>query len=188
MLIAHAPAGFITAKLLFPRFRRHSLPLIPFCVAGVLGGIAPDFDLLYYYLIDHRAHHHHGYFTHYPLFWGVLLVAAAIWAWRAESKRIAALAFIFTLNGFGHLLLDSVVGGIRWLAPFSAKSYALARVHGPLHPVWLNFVLHWSFLLELAIVAWALWLLPGRAAVFGWMEKRLAGAAAQSAARVPEGD
>ena len=45
------------------------------------------------------------------------------------------------------MVQDSVVGDIWWFAPFIDRSFALYT------PWWLNFVLHWSFALELAICA-----------------------------------
>jgi inner membrane protein len=53
------------------------------------------------------------------------------------------------------MLLDSIVGDIWWFAPFVDKSFALFTVPALYHPWWLNFVLHWTFLLELLILLWA---------------------------------
>jgi len=75
-----------------------------------------------------------------------------------------ALALIFCLGGFGHLLLDSVVGDIYWLAPFSGKPYSMFTVPALYHPWWLNFILHWSFAFELALLAWAAVLMRQKAA------------------------
>lgn len=53
-------------------------------------------------------------------------------------------------------VLDSVVGDIWWFAPFVDRPFALFTVPALYKPWWLNFFLHWSFALELAICAWAL--------------------------------
>ncbi|MBQ0754727.1 MAG: hypothetical protein KBT87_07345 [Gammaproteobacteria bacterium] len=50
-------------------------------------------------------------------------------------------------------MLDSVAGGIRWLAPFSSESWSLTEVPRFVTPWWLNFFLHWSILIEAIIVA-----------------------------------
>ena len=55
-----------------------------------------------------------------------------------------------------HLLLDSVAGGIYWLSPFAHHELLLFRIPANF-PWWpLNFLLHWSFLLELSLVTAAI--------------------------------
>ena len=50
-----------------------------------------------------------------------------------------------------HLFLDTIVGSIMWEAPFSTRLVSFFTVPR-IHDVWLwNFVLHWTFLLEIAI-------------------------------------
>lgn len=158
MFFAHAPAGYIGARLLWPRLGLPDRLRRAFLWSGIVGSVAPDFDLAYFHWVDQRAHSHHGYVTHYPILWLSLLAAAWLWKRRAPIAPGPALALIFSLNGFIHMVLDSVVGGIRWLAPWSDHSYRLAVVPSLHHPWWLNFALHWSFLLELALVGWALYL------------------------------
>lgn len=50
-----------------------------------------------------------------------------------------------------HMVQDSVVGDIWWFAPFIDRPFALFTVPALHTPWWLNFLLHWSFALELAI-------------------------------------
>jgi len=68
----------------------------------------------------------------------------------------------FCLNGFVHLLLDSVVGDIWWLALFVDRPVALATVTARHQPWWLNFALHWSFAPERGLLLWAWALGSGR--------------------------
>jgi inner membrane protein len=70
---------------------------------------------------------------------------------------MAALAVIFSLNGLLHMVLDTVVGDIWWFAPFVDKPYAFFTVPAVYKPWWLNFILHWSFALELAFVLVAIY-------------------------------
>ncbi|MFI3156099.1 MAG: metal-dependent hydrolase [Methylococcaceae bacterium] len=158
MIISHLPAGYVLSKLLFPYFESRGATLRPYLWAGVLGAVAPDLDMAYFYLVDHRQHHHHTYFTHFPIVWAVLLLIAVIWLSTAQIKNSAIFATIFSLNGFIHMLLDSIVGDIWWFAPFVNKPYAFFTVPALYHPWWLNFVLHWSFTVELAVVVWAVFL------------------------------
>lgn len=120
------------------------------------GAIAPDADLLYFYLVDHRQHHHHSYLTHFPVLWLALLLAAFVWMLSTSARRWAALTVAFALNGLLHMVLDTVVGDIWWFAPFTDKPYAFFAVPDIYKPWWLNFVLHWSFALELILVLYAM--------------------------------
>ena len=158
MFIAHLPSGYIMSVSILKRIRHVSAPASTTLLSGMVGAIAPDFDLFYFYLVDHRQTLHHKYFTHWPLFWLALSAACALWL-RLSSRPIAAhLGLVFCLGGVLHLLLDSVVGEVQWLAPFSDRFYSLFHVRAVFKPWWLNFALHWSFALEIAICLWALWL------------------------------
>lgn len=158
MIIGHLPAGYITSKLLFPRFEAFSVSYKAFLFWGLLGAVAPDIDMLYFHLIDHRQHHHHTYFTHFPLVWLSLLIASASWFRFTSQRKKAALAIIFSLGGFIHMFLDTIVGDIWWFAPFIDKPFALATVPAIYKPWWLNFLLHWSFGIEIMVVCWAIYL------------------------------
>jgi len=62
-----------------------------------------------------------------------------------------------------HLILDSIGGGILWAAPVNDHLYTLVTVPAT-HGHWVtNFILHWTFLAELAI-----WL----AALTLWWQRR----------------
>lgn len=154
MFIAHLPAGYILGRAA----ARTGLPGT--MAAALAGSILPDLDLFYFYLVDARQHHHHSYWIHYPVVWLTLLAASGIWLAlaRGRSKRAAWPAFILCLSAMAHIMLDGLVGDIMLLAPWSRKFYALAQVEAIHQPWWLNFILHWSFAVELAITAAAIWL------------------------------
>ncbi|MDR1647352.1 MAG: metal-dependent hydrolase [Zoogloeaceae bacterium] len=157
MFIAYAPSGYILAKKLFrtgwPVSLRGAL------VISVIGALAPDFDLLYFYLVDQRQTHHHRYFSHWPVLWfGLILLFYAIRR-LCGNEKLRAWAFggvLFSAAGFLHLILDSMAGDIWWFAPFVDKPYALFTVPARFSPWWLNFFLHPSFLAEIAIWIWAI--------------------------------
>lgn len=161
MLIAHAPAGYIISRLLAPRFEALGARYRVFVAWGMLGAVAPDLDLLWYLFVDHKRHDHHSYLTHWPLTW--LLAMFLSWLWLRRRPATGALALSFSLGGFSHLVLDSVVGGIRWLAPFSDQAYVMANPSQDFLALWwFYFLFHWSFKLELGITLAALlyWLKP----------------------------
>lgn len=60
-------------------------------------------------------------------------------------------------NGLLHMLLDFIAGNIYWLAPWVNKPFSLFTVFRLYEPWWLNFLLHRSFVLEIAIVIWAVY-------------------------------
>jgi hypothetical protein len=156
MIIAHIPAGYLVSMFLFPRWRASfGVVRTRFFAAGIAGAMAPDLDMLYFHLVDHRQHHHHTYFSHFPSFWALLFLLSVAWLYIAKVKSTPALAVLFTLNGLLHMVLDSVVGDIWWLAPLDGKPFSFAIVPALYQPWWLNFLLHWSFLLELGLAAWA---------------------------------
>jgi inner membrane protein len=158
MIIGHLPAGYIISKL----FVRHAEPMgvsaKAFMGLGVIGALAPDLDMFYFHIIDHRQHHHHTYFTHYPIVWLALLAASLVWFFTSSKKNSAACAAIFSLNGFVHMILDSIVGDIWWFAPWGSAPFAFFSVPALYKPWWLNFLLHWSFAIEIAVTVWAIYL------------------------------
>ena len=156
MFIAHLPAGYIFSKYSLPFFKKHRINPWYFIAAGIAGALTPDLDMLYFYFVDQRQHHHHTYWSHYPIVWFSLLCVSMVWLRWASTKRYSVLALIFSFNGFIHMLLDTVVGDIWWFAPFVDKPFALFSVPSVYKPWWLNFILHWTFLLELGICLWAL--------------------------------
>lgn len=158
MIIGHLPAGYIASRLLFPRIGHHGVAWKSFLLAGMFGAIAPDLDMIYFHLIDHRQHHHHTYWSHFPLVWISLLLVSTAWFYSCHERRFSLLAIVFSFNGFIHMLLDTIVGDIWWFAPFVDKPFAFFVVPSLYKPWWLNFLLHWSFALELLVLAWALYL------------------------------
>jgi inner membrane protein len=149
MFIAHLPAGYLLTRRIVPHRSPRLLAL------GLAASVLPDLDLVEFYAIDHRRVLHHAYWTHQPFWWGLL---ALLWLGAAlllRSRAWALSGVVLFANVFAHLALDTVAGHIRWLAPFSDTSFALVTVP-PGHAWWVsNFVLHWTFLIELAITAWA---------------------------------
>lgn len=122
-----------------------------FVAAGMLGAVAPDLDIFYFYFVDDRQHHHHLYFPHLPVVWLALVAVSTIWL-LGRRNATSLLAFVFSLNGLIHMLLDTVAGEIWWLGPWVDVPFALVTVPARYQPWWLNFVLHWTFLLEILVL------------------------------------
>jgi inner membrane protein len=150
MLTAHLPSGYVLARSL-PKGIPALLPV------ALVGAVLPDFDMLWFYFVDDRAFHHHRYWVHIPAFWLAVAALTLPLAWWAGHVRTAAVFFAAILM---HLVLDSIGGGILWGAPLSDRLFEMVTVPAA-HGHWItSFVLHWTFLAELAVWAAAtlLWL------------------------------
>ncbi|SDS57758.1 inner membrane protein [Halopseudomonas sabulinigri] len=164
MLIAHLPSGYILSSYLIERVRTLPVSAVWVIAAGMLGAVAPDFDMLYFLFVDHGQTHHHRYMTHWPSLWLGLIALSLGWRWLARRSAVAWLLLVFSLGGMLHVLLDTLAGDIWWFAPLVDQRYALVKVTARYQPWWLNFIMHWVFLVELAICAWAFWRFRRRAA------------------------
>ena len=118
------------------------------------------------YLVDHRQYHHHVYVPHWPIVWLSISVLALVWYWIEQSKA-AVCAVLLGLTGISHMVLDSVVGDIGWLKPWHNGLYAMFEVSNRYSPWQLNFIIHWSFAMELVLLVLLVW------AVWQWRRKRL---------------
>ena len=174
MLIAHLPSGFVLSSYLLAPLRRVPVRPIWLLLAGCLGGIFPDFDMLYFYFVDNGMVHHHRYATHWPLLWLGLLSGALVGLALCRRMPAPWMLLMFSLGGLLHVLLDSLAGDIWWFAPFVDQRYSLVTVTPRYKPWWLNFILHWVFLVELLIWGWAFWRWRGR---HRWLSGPVSGAA-----------
>ena len=150
MLTAHLPSGYLLARSL-PKAIPALMPVT------LIGAVFPDIDMLWFHFVDGRAFHHHRYWVHIPAFWVALAVVAlplALWLSYLRTALVFLAAILI------HLMLDTIGGGIMWGAPFSDHLFELVTVP-PNHGHWIvSFMLHWTFLAEIAIwsAALALWL------------------------------
>ena len=158
MFVAHLPAGYLATRLLLrgrvlPSAARRRLMAL-----GLAASVLPDLDLLWFFLVDHRRQVHHTYLPHKPFAWlAALAVAAAALRLLGASRPAWTALAVLGVNVMLHLVLDTTAGGIRWLWPWSEAELAMSQPVARHHPWYLNFVLHWTFALELALLAAALW-------------------------------
>jgi inner membrane protein len=164
MFIGHLPGAYLAFRVCAPR----SLPRVAFA-AGMIGSVAPDLDLFWFYFVDMRAHHHHEYMLHRPALWAALLVVAL--ALRGPDRRWPVVLAAFAAGALVHMGLDTIAGKIGWLWPFSDWARPLVVVP-PTHDHWIkSFLAHWTFLVEIAITLAAL-------VLWGWTRFRARTAAA----------
>jgi inner membrane protein len=139
------------SRAILPRFTAARIKNRYFVTAGMFGAIAPDIDMIYFYVVANREKHHHLYFPHFPVVWFCLLIVTYGWVTISERKTYASIAFIFSLNGLVHMILDSVAGDIWWFAPWSNVPFSMFTVSARYETWWLNFLLHWTFLIEILV-------------------------------------
>lgn len=145
MILAHLPSGYLLGRAAGGRDRA-------ILTAALIGSVAPDFDMLWFWLVDGGQTHHHRFWPHIPLIW-VGIAAATLPLLALTVRRWLAPAAAFFAAILMHLALDTVNGGILWGWPVSNRLYSLVTVPATrLHWV-LSFLTHWSTLAELAIIA-----------------------------------
>lgn len=150
MLTAHLPAGYSLVRL-----ARQTSPSV--LAVALIFSILPDFDLLWFYLVDNRSIHHHRYWVHLPVFWVAVFCPLIALGWRTRFRAHLVIAFAAVML---HLVLDTIAGGIAWLAPFDRTLIHLVIVPPSEHYHWLmTFMLHWTFALELVVWCLALGLM-----------------------------
>ncbi len=161
MFIAHAPAGYCLTTLLLSKFIRPSdnRAYYGYLCLGLIASVIPDIDLIYFYLIDLRQHPHHTYMTHIPIYW----LAGTLFLWSygdlLQHQRMMRSAVIIGANVMLHLLLDSMASNVLWLYPMHEGGLGLFHVPSQ-YGWWVwNYVLHWTFGLEIMIVVAASYLL-----------------------------
>lgn len=151
MILAHLPSGYLLGRVAGGRDRA-------ILIAALIGSVAPDFDMVWFYLIDQGQTHHHRFWPHIPLV--ILGIAAAALPLTALiARRWMAPVAAFFAAVMMHLVLDTVNGAILWLWPFSDRLYSLVTVPATRAHWVLSFLTHWSTLAELAIIAAAALLL-----------------------------
>lgn len=160
MFIGHLPAGYLCSQFLLKKFQGLSRRDYRILLAtGLVASVFPDFDLLYFYFIDGRQNLHHSYWIHIPFYW---VIITGIWAfaallWKNQIFRLSSL--VWGANILVHLILDTIVGKIHWLFPFSKVDVVFFDVTAR-YDWWVwNFVLHWTFLFEIGLVLGAIYLL-----------------------------
>jgi len=178
MFIAHIFGGYLGTRLCLRCTTKQDVQganLKYYLLFGLLCSVLPDFDLAYFYLIDHRQHPHHTYWTHIPIFWVILASLTYVIGHYILKKRVGLLSIILLSGTCLHLILDSVAGGIYWLYPFSSTYYRLFTIT-PRYDWWvLNYLLHWTFLLEILIIVTSIYFMRKdyRRAAIGYQEEKL---------------
>jgi len=154
VFIGHLPAAYLLGHTVFsPSGNNMSGYVI---LIALIGGVIPDCDLVYFYTMGERQVVHHEYWTHIPFFWLVIYLIGSLAMLMCRRFRAFALLSVFFAAVVLHLLLDTITGEIQWLYPVSGQSFTLVQVPA-VHTWWVaNFIMHWTFMIELAVLVLAL--------------------------------
>ncbi len=151
MIIAHLPAGYLLTKALQKGCRaRRALQWKLTCL-GLLASIFPDFDFLYYYLIDEQQTFHREYWTHLPVFWLIASLVLLALGRVVARQEFSIAALIVMANIYLHLILDTVTSPVYWFKPFSDQGVRLLYSKHQYDIWWLNYIFSSGFVFELII-------------------------------------
>lgn len=146
MFVAHLPAAYLFGKA---RAKLNKAEATTIVVWTSLGGILPDFDMLYFHLIDNQNTHHRHYASHWPLTWvSVILLSLLI---TPIHQRLGLITRSLGIGGLLHMLLDTIAAPVLWLAPFSQTKIELITIPAVYDNYIWSFILHWTFALEIII-------------------------------------
>ncbi|MFC3180169.1 metal-dependent hydrolase [Cypionkella sinensis] len=143
MILAHLPSGYLLAR---GAGHRRGVML----VAALVGAVLPDFDMLWFWFVDH-SEHHHRFWPHIPAVWAAVALITLPLARKLRPAWYAPLAMGF-VGVLLHLILDTWVGSVMWLWPYSDTFFQLFTVPATQSHWVLSFLLHWTVLAEVAII------------------------------------
>ena len=143
MILAHLPSGYLLAR---GAGHRRGVML----TAALLGAVLPDFDMIWFWFVDHSVHHHR-FWPHIPAVWAGIAAITLPLAHKLRPAWFAPLAMGFA-GVLLHLILDTWVGDVMWLWPYSDTFIHLFTVPATQSHWVLSFLLHWTALAELAVI------------------------------------
>lgn len=134
MIFSHAPAGFIAtfATRYFWNKKLTKKQTYILYLIGIIAGIFPDIDVIYYYLIN-ASTRHRELITHSPFFYILIWIILYIIAYLTKKQILKSLGLIIFTSSLSHFILDSITTGIPWFYPFSTRTWGLLNLP------WFNF-------------------------------------------------
>ncbi len=158
MIIAHGPLGYLITYSL-RRWWQSALTAGQRRVlyfTAFIGGIFPDIDLFYFYLVDSTVSHRQ-LLTHSILPYSILLMLGCIGIFGVRKLRFYGwLCFVFALGAYSHIAADMIVGMAALLNPFSIEMYGLVSIAWYRDSWFMRYNLVTNFTLEFIIIAGAI--------------------------------
>ena len=149
MMFGHLPGSYITMTLTEKLWRRGLTPqeVKSVYACGILAGVAPDVDVLFAGITEHR-----GSIVHTPFFWAICAAGVALLAivFRQRQRLLLHLAFAILVGAATHILLDAIFVGMKLLYPLSNEYFRMRPPISSRYDNWIiNYLLHPIFLTEI---------------------------------------
>ena len=149
MMFGHLPGSYVTMTLTENVWRKGLTPQegIMVYACGILAGIAPDVDVLFAGITEHR-----GSIVHTPFFWVVCAAGVALLAvvFRHRKRLLLSLSLAILIGAGTHLLLDAIFVGVKVLYPLSNEYFRIRPPISLRYDNWIiNYLLHPIFLTEI---------------------------------------
>ena len=151
MMIGHLPGSYVSMTLTEKWWRRGLTPQEGSFVyaCGILAGVAPDVDVLFAGLAEHR-----GSIVHTPFFWMVCAAGVALLAilFRQRKRLLLRLSMAILMGAATHFVLDAVFVGVKILYPLSNEYFRMRPPISLRYDNWIiNYLLHPIFLTEIYV-------------------------------------
>ncbi len=166
VLPGHLAGGFLSAKAvlflagaIFTPFETAVILII-----GIISGEGPDMDVLKFYFDRNktdgsRPNGHRDYITHAPIVWILFSAVVYLLGIIFSNNFIAIIGLTILIGSMSHFIFDSIEYRIRWLWPFSNRTFSLKPKPEPaidLPPGTLPF--YWTFIRKYYIKTWTFYL------------------------------
>ncbi len=160
LLPGHIAFGYLASKAAL-----HSIDLPAHeadiaLLIGVISSVAPDLDLLYFFLRKRSLKlqddsSHRTLLSHAPLLWLASAIALALFG---QSEFWIAVGLAIWAGSWSHFAGDSIEYGIMWLWPFSKRQFSLRKISeaGPSEKSLPRF--YWRYFCDIYARNWTFWM------------------------------
>lgn len=121
---SHIATGFVIG-ITYTKLTNNVIDDSTLILISLLSSILPDINVIWHKPLLK----HHQSFTHYPIFWFILLLPITIYN-TFISIVPNEIIHIVILNIITHHVLDTFAlrSGIHWLYPFSSKEFSITKI------------------------------------------------------------
>ena len=134
--VGHLAGAYLTGRILINRIEPQPSDRKLLLISGVVAGILPDIDTLFYVVRSRSLEFgqdfdHHRWISHtFPAYWLAGLVAY-LYGRLSGRQRLAQVTLVMTVAATVHLLQDTIGSGtgmmLAW--PFSRRMAGISTLH-----------------------------------------------------------
>lgn len=157
MLMAHGPIGYLIVEATkkwwkIPEFSKKQNRWI--FMVGIIGGMFPDIDLVFYYFIS-ASQSHRQLLTHSIVIYVAVFIIGLLLLMWSRFRYVGVVVAMFAITGISHICADMIVGMTALFSPFSTSLFGLISFEWFRDSIFLRFSLVTSIGLELLIMSLA---------------------------------